>query len=280
MSKAELNGMERELSDNEKALAGFSGETESGADSMDDATAAAGKLSRGVDDVGGEMDDAGKKTSVFGDVLKANLLSEAIMGGIKALGSAIKGIGSAFVDSMKDDVTYNAEMESYTSSFTTMLGDQAKAQKLVTDLEKEAASTPFGMQDLAGATQTLMSFGMTAEEAQVRMRQLGDISQGNTEKFQSLTLAFAQASSTGKLTGQDLMQMINAGFNPLEEISRKTGQSIGELKEQMSQGGISADPSNKKTCDLIRTFHSSTCSQHYLAVPKFIIWFLTLFLGV
>ena len=81
-----------------------------------------------------------------------------------------------------------------------------------------------------------MSFGMSAEEAQIRMKQLGDISQGDAEKFKSLTLAFAQMSSTGKLTGQDLMQMINAGFNPLEEISRKTGKSIGELKEEMSKG--------------------------------------------
>ena len=86
-----------------------------------------------------------------------------------------------------------------------------------------------------------MSFGMSAEEAQKRMKQLGDISQGDAEKFKSLTLAFAQMSSTGKLTGQDLMQMINAGFNPLEEISRKTGKSIGELKDEMSKGAISAD---------------------------------------
>ena len=90
-------------------------------------------------------------------------------------------------------------------------------------------------------TQTLMGFGMSAEESQIRLKQLGDISQGDAQKFESLTLAFAQMSSTGKLTGQDLNQMINAGFNPLEEISRKTGKSIGELKEEMGKGAISAD---------------------------------------
>nr|WP_269456685.1 tape measure protein [Vaginimicrobium propionicum] len=105
----------------------------------------------------------------------------------------------------------------------------------------EAARTPFGMEDLAKATQTLMGFGMSAEESQVRLKQLDDISQGDAGKFESLTLAFAQMSSTGKLTGQDLNQMINAGFNPLEEISRKTGKSIGELKEEMAKGAISAD---------------------------------------
>ena len=233
-AQAELNGMERELADNNEAL-------QTHAENTDDASDATDDLQDSVNDLGGEMDDAGKKTSVFGDVLKASLLSETIVGGIKAIGSAIAGIGSAFVDAMKDGIEYNAQMESYTASFTTMLGDEAKAQKLVNDLKKEAASTPFGMQDLAGAAQTLMSFGMSAEEAQKHMRELGDISQGDAQKFQSLTLAFAQMSSTGKLTGQDLMQMINAGFNPLEEISRKTGKSIGELKEEMSEGAISAE---------------------------------------
>ncbi len=238
---AELNGMERELENNNKSLREHSDATDESADNMEDAADAADELADNVDDVGDEMDDATKKTSVFGDVLKANLLSDAIIGGVKALGSAIVGIGKAFVGAMKDGVEYNAQMESYTASFTTMLGDEAKAQKLVNDLKKEAAATPFGMQDLAQSAQTLMSFGMSAEEAQIRMKQLGDISQGDAEKFKSLTLAFAQMSSTGKLTGQDLMQMINAGFNPLEEISRKTGKSIGELKEEMSKGAISAD---------------------------------------
>lgn len=142
---------------------------------------------------------------------------------------------------MKEGVEYNARMEQYTTSFTTMLGDQARAQQLVNDLKVEAAKTPFGIEDLASNMQTLLSFGMSLEDAQKHLHEIGDISQGDAVKMESLTLAFAQMSSTGKLTGQDLLQMINAGFNPLEEISRKTGKSIGELKEEMAQGAISAD---------------------------------------
>jgi tape measure domain-containing protein len=238
---AELNGMERELNDNNKSLRDHAEATDKGADNMGDAAKAADNLADNIDDVGDQMDSAGKSTSVFGDVLKANLLSDVIIGGVKALGSAIAEIGRSFVGAMKDGVAYNAQMEGYTTSFTTMLGDEAEAQKLVNDLKKEAAATPFGMQDLAQSAQVLMSFGMSAADAQKHMKELGDISQGDAEKFKSLTLAFAQMSSTGKLTGQDLMQMINAGFNPLEEISRKTGKSIGELKEEMSKGAISAD---------------------------------------
>ena len=57
----------------------------------------------------------------------------------------------------------------------------------------------------------------------------------------SLTLAFSQMTASGRLMGQDLLQMINAGFNPLSEISRKTGKSIGVLKEEMEKGKISAE---------------------------------------
>lgn len=174
-------------------------------------------------------------------MLKANLASEAIIAGVKGIGHAIASIGRGMAGALKEGVEYNARMVQYATSFTTMLGDQAKAQQLVNDLKVEAAKTPFGMKDLAGNMQTLLSFGMSLEDAKKHLHEIGDISQGGAVKMESLTLAFAQMSSTGKLTGQDLQQMINAGFNPLKEISRKTGKSIGELKEDMAKGAISAD---------------------------------------
>lgn len=240
-AQATLNGLEGELKDNNEALAKFGDEADDAGDDAKTAAKDTGHLEGAVDELGSQMDNTSSKTRIFGDALKANLAAEAIIGGVKAIGHAITGIAKGFAGAMRDGVEYNARMEQYTTSFTTMLGDQAKAQKLVNDLKVEAARTPFGMEDLAKATQTLMGFGMSAEESQVRLKQLGDISQGDAGKFESLTLAFAQMSSTGKLTGQDLNQMINAGFNPLEEISRKTGKSIGELKEEMGKGAISAD---------------------------------------
>ena len=240
-AQATLNGLEGELKENNSALSKFGDEADGAGDDAKTAAKDTGHLENAVDELGSQMEGTSSKTRIFGDVLKASLAAEAVVGGVKAIGHAIAGIAKGFGSAMKDGLDYNARMEQYTTSFTTMLGDQAKAQKLVNDLKLEAARTPFGMEDLAKATQTLMGFGMSAEESQVRLKQLGDISQGDAGKFESLTLAFAQMSSTGKLTGQDLNQMINAGFNPLEEISRKTGKSIGELKEEMAKGAISAD---------------------------------------
>ena len=238
---ATLNDMERELSENTSKIDELTTAAGSSEGELKDAASGADKLSREVDELGGELDDTSGKTRIFGDVLKANLAAEAIIGGVKAIGGAIAGIGRGFAQAMKDGVAYNASMEQYTTSFTTMLGDQAKAQQLVNDLKTTAAKTPFGMEDLAKNTQTLMTFGISADEAKLRLGQLGDISQGDAQKLESLTLAFAQVSSAGKLSGQDLLQMINAGFNPLQEMSKKTGKSVGELKEEMEKGAISAD---------------------------------------
>ncbi|WP_270772241.1 phage tail protein [Pauljensenia sp. OF14-1SRA] len=238
---AQLNRLEGELKANNDALSDFGNEADGAGDDAKGAAKDAGKLEGAVDDLGVEMDTTSSKTRIFGDVLKANLASEAIIAGVKGIGHAIASIGRGMVGALKEGVEYNARMEQYSTSFTTMLGDQAKAQKLVNDLKAQAAKTPFGMEDLAGNMQTLLSFGMSLEDAKKHLNEIGDISQGDAVKMESLTLAFAQMSSTGKLTGQDLLQMINAGFNPLEEISRKTGKSIGELKEEMAKGAISAD---------------------------------------
>ncbi|MDT3768158.1 tape measure protein [Gleimia hominis] len=240
-AQATLNGLEGELKANNDALSDFGDEADGAGDDAKGAAKDAGKLEGAVDDLGDEVDTTSSKTRIFGDVLKANLACEAIIAGVKSIGHAIASIGRSMAGALKEGVEYNARMEQYTTSFTTMLGDQAKAQKLVNDLKVQAAKTPFGMEDLAGSMQTLLSFGMSLEDAKKHLNEIGDISQGDAVKMGSLTLAFAQMSSTGKLTGQDLLQMINAGFNPLEEISRKTGKSIGELKEEMAKGAISAD---------------------------------------
>ena len=87
----------------------------------------------------------------------------------------------------------------------------------------------------------MMSFGISADNAKKYLNQIGDISMGNSEKLAGLTLAFSQVQSAGRLTGQDLLQMINQGFNPLNIISKETGESMASLKERMAEGGVSAE---------------------------------------
>lgn len=135
-------------------------------------------------------------------------------------------------------ISIRSEMESLHVSFKTLAGEQL-GNDLFENLKEYELRTPMIMNDLASGAQTMLAFNIPVQEVMEHLKAIGDISMGDSEKFKSLTLAFSQMSATGKLMGQDLLQMINAGFNPLQVISQKTGKSIGELKEEMEKGAIS-----------------------------------------
>lgn len=167
-------------------------------------------------------------------------------GAIKQLSGALGALGIGFsalklVEAGKNAIKASSNFEQANISFEVMLGSAEKAQKLVRDLEQMGNVTPFETQDLLEASKVLLNFGVSLEEIMPDLQMLGDISGGNKDKMQSLTLAFAQMSSAGRLMGQDLLQMINAGFNPLQVMSEKTGKSMAELKEAMGKGQISVN---------------------------------------
>ena len=135
-------------------------------------------------------------------------------------------------------ISIRSEMESLQTSFKTLAGEQIGGE-LFEQIKEYELRTPMIMQDLASGAQTMLAFNIPAQDVMKHLKAIGDISMGDSEKFKSLTLAFSQMSATGKLMGQDLLQMINAGFNPLQVISEQTGKSIGQLKEEMEKGAIS-----------------------------------------
>lgn len=183
-----------------------------------------------------ELDESGLKSALGGISKKAASWSKGAINVLKGTGVALGAVTTGIGALAKTAISYNSSMENYVTNFGVMMGDEAKAVTHVAELREMAAKTPFGMQELADASQTMLSFGLDAEYSMNAMQQLGDISLGNKERFSSLALAFSQVSSAGKLTGQDLLQMVNAGFNPLNTIAEKTGTSLGDLKDVMGGG--------------------------------------------
>lgn len=138
-------------------------------------------------------------------------------------------------------ISVRAEFESMETSLKVLLGgNEERLSNIMGQIKEYALASPLNTKDMVGAVQMMTSFGIEAEKSIDYLKAIGDVSMGDTGKFNSLALAFSQMSSAGKLMGQDLMQMVNAGFNPLEEIARKTGKSIGELKNEMSKGAITS----------------------------------------
>lgn len=162
-----------------------------------------------------------------------------------AFGKIAKAAGGFFALSQATDfakkiIAVRGEIESLEISFETLLGNKEKAAAMFGEIRQFAVQTPMMLKDLASGAQTMLAFNIEAEKVMPMLKAIGDVSMGDAQKFNSLTLAFSQMSATGKLMGQDLLQMINAGFNPLSVISEKTGKSIGDLKEEMEKGKISA----------------------------------------
>lgn len=160
---------------------------------------------------------------------------------IQNAGAKLTAATTAFAGVAAIGVKYNATMETYQTSFEVMTGSAEKAADTVDRLKDIAASTPFEMPSLADTTQLLMNYGFTADEALDRMQMLGDIAQGSADKMNRIAAAYGQMSSAGKVSLEDVKQMIEAGFNPLQEISESTGESMDSLYQRISDGAISVD---------------------------------------
>lgn len=186
-----------------------------------DAEKSAGNFQKTIGDMGKKLSSAGKSLQSAG---KKITMATTAFAGIAAIG-----------------VKYNATMETYATSFEVMTGSAEKAAEVVNELKDIAASTPFEMPELAETTQLLMNYGFTADDALDKMQMLGDISQGSAEKMNRIATAYGQMSSAGKVSLEDVKQMIEAGFNPLQEISESTGESMESLYDRISAGTISVD---------------------------------------
>jgi tape measure domain-containing protein len=165
------------------------------------------------------------------------------LGGIKSMiatagiGLALSGAVSAGSDFAGSAISKSLDRQQIQTSFNVLAGNRQSGEALTKQLVGLQKDTILGSEVFKNA-QTMMGFGFDSKEVYSNLKMLGDVSMGDAGKLESLTLAFSQIRAAGRLTGQDLLQLINAGFNPLGVISEKTGKSIGQLKEEMEKGKI------------------------------------------
>lgn len=241
---AAQESMSRQLADGKispEQYRDFEREIESTRQQLTRLEAAASGTDDAVADVGDAAREAGEKAEKASGgwtVLKGVMADLA--------SSAIKAAVSTVVDGAKKMVSagleYNQAMEGYVTNFTTMLGGSSEAANgMVGSLQKLASATPLAMSDLAGGAQTLLAFGVASDDVSGTLQRLGDISLGNADKMQSLARAYGKATAQGKLTGETVQMMIDAGWNPLIDICDQTGESMEDVQKRMAAGSISAE---------------------------------------
>lgn len=219
--------------------------------------------------IGADVDDAMSKLNRLSNQLSqlasntqrsSNQIGDSMSGASKMISNAFgamgialttAGITSAIIGIGKAALTTAAELEQISVSFEVFTGDAKMAKDMLAELKSQALKSPMQFQDIAKGAQTLMQYGLNAQQVVPLTKMLGDISGGNADKFSRLALAFGQVNAAGRLMGQEARQMINAGFNPLKAISDATGESMASLTKKMHDGQISVQ-------DVAKAFMSAT----------------------
>lgn len=182
------------------------------------------------------LSDAQKRVKAFSESIKAGVQTAMKIGAaVAAAGAAVGG----YV--LKTGIGYNQQMDDYTANMQTLLGGVDKAEAKIKELSDMAAKTPFELPTLADATQTLLAFGVKAEDSTGILKSLGDISLGNASKLETLTRAYGKMSSTGKVTLENVQMMIDAGFNPLNLIAERNHMTMESLYKALSDGKVPFD---------------------------------------
>ena len=213
---------------------------------IDETADAAKKLGENMEGASGKAEETGnqlKKVGDNADSASQQINEESKMGKAAVwLGLQLDKITTAAFNFVKRGIVegyeYNKMMEGYLTSFGVMLGSEEKAKTLLDDLWTLAAETPMEMSGLAKNAETLLNYGIAAEEVILTLLKLGNASKGNQTNLDRMTRAYGQIFGFGYLKAEETNQMIEAGFPLLEYLQKSTGKSIEELLTLREDGAI------------------------------------------
>lgn len=144
----------------------------------------------------------------------------------------------------------NAEMEQYTTSLEVMLGSTEKASAMIAEMREFAAKTPLTLDNVISGGTMLMSYGVDESNLIDTMTKLGDLASGNAEKMDRITLAYGQMLAKGKVTGEELRQMTEAGVPLQTALAESIGVTGEEFSKMVSAGKVGIDDLNKAITEL------------------------------
>lgn len=189
-------------------------ETQSAANSLNRSANTAGS---GVSGMASQFAAASAKATVL-----ANMLT--------SLGTKAVGIAKGFVEM---GISYNAQIEKYTTGFTNMLGSAQAAQEAMQAIQEDAARTPFDVASLTQANQLLISAGENAEYSRKVINALGDAvsaTGGSSDELSRMAANLQQIANVGKAATIDIKQFAYAGINIYQILADYTGKSVQEVQ--------------------------------------------------
>mgnify|MGYP000860720698 FL=1 len=189
-------------------------------------TTALKAANNGMDGFASSTDKASGKSlanAITQGTVMANVFSK--------LGSAALSAAEGFISS---GIEYNAQIEKYTTGFTNMLGSAEAAQQVMSQIQEDAAKTPFDVESLTKANQYLISAGENASYARNTIMALGDAvsaTGGGNDELNRMAQNLQQIANTGKATAADIKQFAYAGIDVYGILADYTGKSTAEVQK-------------------------------------------------
>lgn len=189
-------------------------------------TTALKAANNGMDGFASSTDKASGKSlanAITQGTVMANVFSK--------LGSAALSAAEGFISS---GIEYNAQIEKYTTGFTNMLGSAEAAQQVMSQIQEDAAKTPFDVESLTKANQYLISAGENASYARNTIMALGDAvsaTGGGNDELNRMSQNLQQIANTGKATAADIKQFAYAGIDVYGILADYTGKSTTEVQK-------------------------------------------------
>lgn len=188
-------------------------------------TTALKAANNGMDGFASSTDKASSK-SLAGAIAQGTVMA----GVFSKLGSAALSAAEGFISS---GIEYNAQIEKYTTGFTNMLGSAEAAQQVMSQIQEDAAKTPFDVESLTKANQYLISAGENASYARSTIMALGDAvsaTGGGNDELNRMSQNLQQIANTGKATTADIKQFAYAGIDVYGILADYTGKSTAEVQ--------------------------------------------------
>ena len=159
---------------------------------------------------------------------------------VKSVTKAAAAMGVAFgaKELIGKIVEVRGEMQQLDVAFTTMLGDARQADTLMQQLVQTAATTPFGLTDVANGAKQLLAYGLAADQVNNTLIRLGDIAAGLSIPLNDLVYLYGTTMAQGRLYTQDLNQFTGRGIPMLGELAKQFGVAESEVKGLVESGKV------------------------------------------
>lgn len=155
---------------------------------------------------------------------------------------ALGGLAAA---STRLGLHFNISMEQNTIAMEHFLGSSGAATRELEYLFNVAKTTPFEFQQIVDAERRFLAFGFSVDEARSALSTIGDVAAGlggeSADNIERLVLVLGQVRATGRVLGQDMLQLQQLGINTNQIFRDELGLTREQLKNGVGELQIPAE---------------------------------------